>query len=153
MTIFSSLAKSIGGSSTSISKAIPISSLPKPSSVVPPVRASVPNPELNVPIKSIDETPIPDAPSTKPSVGSKVGTAVIGVGGLGLAGAGIIPMLLNSSAVTGAISGASNIGIASVLGDDIAGVANNLVDDITSSPLNMALTVGAIGAVVYLLYR
>ena len=152
MTIFGSIAKSLGGSVTSIAKVTPVSALPRPTAVVSPPRASVPTEAI--PTKPVDITPTDAIPSTSISTpSSKIGTAVVGLGGVGLAGASIIPMLLNSSVVSGAIAGATQVGGIAVIADTVGEVATTLINSITDNPVNMSISAGAVVAVLYLLYR
>ena len=78
---------------------------------------------------------------------------MVAVGGLGLAGASLIPMLLNSSVVSGAIAGATQVGGIAVIADTVAEITTTLISSITDSPVNMAISGGAVVAVLYLLYR
>lgn len=142
MTIFSSIGRSLGGNVTSVTKAVPLSSLPTPKP--PHITPSVPKP-----IRAIDETPTVKPEATKPSTPGNAGVAVAGIG---LVGASIIPTILNSSAVSNAIMGASQVGTAAVLGDQISGVVNNLVDGVTENPVNMAIVAVVIAGSIYLLY-
>lgn len=98
------------------------------------------------PVKPRTTTTTPTKPIAS---GATVGALGLGVGGLGF----VLPSILNSSAVSSAISGASQIGVASVVGDQVAGVANNLIDDVTSNPLNMGLATAGGVALLYLLFR
>ena len=71
------------------------------------------------------------------------------MGGLGLAGASLIPMLLNSSVVSGAIAGATQVGGIAVIADTVG----EIFAGITDSPVNLTISAGAVVAVLYLLYR
>ena len=110
------------------------------------------------PLEKMDAPSVPEVPEAKPvetidkpSSGSGSGVAVAGIG---LAGAGILlPSILNSSAVTGAISGAAQVGTAAVLGNDAKDVLNGLVSSITSSPENMVIFGSGVALVIYLLIR
>jgi hypothetical protein len=62
-------------------------------------------------------------------------------------------MLLNSSAVTGAIAGASQVGGLAVIADQVGEVANNLIARVTESPVNMSITGVTVAAVLYLLFK
>lgn len=152
MTIFGSITKSLAGSTTSVSKALPLSALPSPSAIPTPPRAIVPSPS---PLKNVEVNAKPvEPPATKPSEPKPSsgggGTAMVG---LGIAGASLLPTLLNSSVVQSAVSGATQVGSVAVVADQVAGVANNLVDSITGDPVNMALFGVGTVAVLYLLWR
>jgi hypothetical protein len=103
------------------------------------------------PMKPIE--PIePVAEPVKPKEGGSGG--LVAAGGIALGGLGfILPSLLNSSAVTGAVAGAAQVGTAAVLGNDAKDVLNNLISGITSSPENMAMAAGAGVVVLFLLFR
>ena len=107
-----------------------------------------------------DVAPIkPEAPidpvepvAEKPASGGSGG--LVAAGGVALGGLGfILPSILNSSAVTGAVAGAGQVGTAAVLGNDAKDVLNNLFSGITSSPENMAIAAGAATVVLFLLFR
>ena len=142
MTIFSSIGRSLGGNVTSVTKAVPLSSLPtpKPSHITP----SVPKP-----VRVIDETPTIKPEATKPST---PGNAGIAVAGIGIVGASILPTILNSAAVSNAISSAGNLGAVAMIGEQASEVANNLVDSVTGNPVNMAIVAVVIAGSIYLLY-
>ena len=71
------------------------------------------------------------------------------LGGLGF----ILPTILNSSAVSGAIAGGAQVGTAVVLGNDVKDVLNGLFSGITSSPENMAIAAAGSVVLIYLLLK
>ena len=148
MTIFSSIGRSIGGNVTSVTKAVPVSSLPTPKPSSAPIKASVPSKAL--PVSAIGDTPNIKPDATKPVEPAKSGGAGTAIMGAGMIGMSILPTLLNSSVVQSAVSGATQLGTVAVVGDQIAGVANNLVDSVTSNPLNLLIVAGAVAAGLYL---
>ena len=112
---------------------------------------------------TVRPTEIPEVPEV-PSLPTKIadpivvkptgGSGAVGAAGVALGGVGfILPSILNSNAVTGAIAGAAQIGTASVLGNDAAGVANNLISAVTATPADTAVFLAAIGSGLYLLIR
>ena len=148
MTIFSSIGRSIGGNVTSVTKAVPVSSLPTPKPSSAPIKATVPSESL--PVSAIGDPPNIKPDATKPVEPAKSGGAGTAIMGAGMIGMSILPTLLNSSVVQSAVSGATQLGTVAVVGDQIAGVANNLVDSITSNPLNLLIVAGAVAAGLYL---
>ena len=79
----------------------------------------------------------PNAP--KPAGGSGLGTT-IAMGGFALSS--MIPSILNSSAISTAINAGA-----------IAGTVENVMDQITSSPENMAVAGAVAVAVIFLLFK
>ena len=151
MTIFSTIAKSIAGNATTVSKSVPIGSVSTPS--IPRTGASVP---ISAPIKvDVNANPV-DLPNTKPidpakpATSGSSGTALLGVG---IAGASLLPTLLNSSVVQGAIASGAQVGSIAIVADKVSEVANNLVTGITESPINMALFAVGTVAVLYFVMR
>ena len=148
MTWFSSLGRSVAGDSTGIAKAIPSGALPTPIKVRPGEAIPTPTP----PTRPIDVTPRDPVPSTKPASAGGAGIAgAVGIGGIGLSM--FLPQILNSSAITGAISGAAQVGSVAVIAGDIKDVANNLIGSITSSPVNMGIAGVAAAAALYLIFK
>lgn len=111
------------------------------------------------PIEKLGVPTIPEVPGAKPiepieAPKASGGGTGVAVAGIGLAGAGfILPSILNSSAVTGAISGATQVGTVAVLASDAKDVLNGLVSSVTSSPENMLIFGAGTVLVVYLLLR
>ena len=107
-----------------------------------PVR---PEPPIDAPPKDGPAAP------TKPtgSSGGLVAGAGVALGGLGF----ILPTILNSSAVSGAIAGGAQVGTAVVLGNDVKDVLNGLFSGITSSPENMAIAAAGSVVLIYLLLK
>ena len=148
MTWFSSLGRSVAGDSTGIARAVPAGALPTPIKVRPGEAIPTPTP----PTRPIDVTPRDPVPSTKPASAGGAGIAgAVGIGGIGLSM--FLPQILNSSAITGAISGAAQVGSVAVIAGDIKDVANNLIGSITSSPVNMGIAGVAAAAALYLIFK
>ena len=108
------------------------------------------------PLEKMDALSVPEVPEAKPveTIDKPSSGSGVAVAGIGLAGAGILlPSILNSSAVTGAISGAAQVGTAAVLGNDAKDVLNGLVSSVTSSPENMVIFGSGVALVIYLLIR
>ena len=134
-------------------KGIDVGALPPPrvgGGTVPTVTPSPPT----IP-KNLDETPTvtpggTKAPDPQKPGGNGVGGAVLGVGALG---AGLLPMLLSSPVISNAISGGAQVAGVAVIADEVAGVANNLIDSVSESPVNMAIAVAGVALVAYLLLK
>jgi hypothetical protein len=147
MSIFSSLAKNVGGGATQVAKAVPLNSLP-----VPKPGTITPSPP---PIKAIDDVNVKpiDPPSTKPVDPAKPsGGATTAVLGAGVVGASLLPTLLNSSVIQEAIGTAGQVGSLAVVADGAKEVANNLVNSITENPINMAFAVGGVALVAWVVW-
>lgn len=91
--------------------------------------------------------PAPAPEPTKPGVssGGLLGAAGVGVGAIGF----ILPSILNSSAVTGAIAGAAQLGSTAIIGNDLSGMLTGL----ESNPVNLAIAATAAAGLLYLLFR
>ena len=148
MPIFSSIGRSLGGNLTSATKAVPLSSLPTPKPSSAPIKATIPSKATTPSVVADPPTIKPEA--TKPIEPGKSGGAGTAILGAGMVGMSILPTLLNSSVIQSAVSGATQLGTVAVIGDQIAGVANNLVDNVTSNPLNLLIVAGAVAAGLYL---
>ena len=149
MTILGSIGRSLGGNLTSVTKAVPVSSLPTPKVPTTPLKATIPS--KATPGAVLGDPPNVKTEATKttdPKAGGS-GTAILGAGMVGMS---ILPTLLNSSVIQSAVSGATELGTASIVGNQIAGVANNLVDNVTSNPLNLFIVAGAVAGTLYLIY-
>ena len=148
-SVGSSVGKALSGSATGVVKSTPTSSLTKPLTSVPPVSPAAPKvsvPEAPTKITdAVEITPVKPASSTTSSVG-------LGIGAVGL-GAGFLPMILNSSAVSGAITGAAQLGTVGLIADQVGGVANNLIDSVTGDPVNMAIAALVVGGLLYATLR
>jgi hypothetical protein len=72
--------------------------------------------------------------------------------GAGVVGASLLPTLLNSSVIQGAIGTAGQVGSLAVVADGAKEVANNLVNSITENPINMAFAVGGVALVAWVVY-